>query len=230
VRVFVSYSHDSEEHRAAVLDLAQRLRGAGLDAVLDRYVVAPPEGWPRWMLAQVEQAKFVLAVCTPTYRRRFDGKERRGDGLGATYEGLLSLQTIHDEGSNNRKFIPILLPGAVATRSIPLTLRSFTRYRFPMQFDALVDHLLGRAGVHPAPIGELPPEPLRSEGHIGTPAPKSSAANVPKKARVTRTQPSLDAKHGGVTITGKAQVIVGGHIVGGDLIIGPDAPRPRRKQ
>jgi hypothetical protein len=49
VRVLISYSHDSEEHRAAVLDLAQRLRGAGLDAVLDRHVAAPREGWPRWM-------------------------------------------------------------------------------------------------------------------------------------------------------------------------------------
>ena len=111
VRVFISYSHDSDEHRAAVLDLAQRLRAAGIDAVLDRYVAAPPEGWPRWMQTQVEQAKFVVSVCTPIYRRRFDGKEGRGRGHGANFEGLLSLQTIFEGGSTGRKFVPVLFAG-----------------------------------------------------------------------------------------------------------------------
>lgn len=36
------------------------------------------------------QAKFVPAVCTPTYRRRLDGKAHDGNGLTATFEGLLS--------------------------------------------------------------------------------------------------------------------------------------------
>lgn len=151
-RVFISYSHDSEEHRAAVLDLAQRLRGAGLDVRLDRYVTSPPEGWPRWMMTQIEEADSVLVVCTPTYRRRFDGKERRGKGLGATFEGMLALQQVYEAGAENKKFVPVLFPGAAATQAIPLPLRPFTHFRVPVQFDDLVAHLHGREAVEPAPL------------------------------------------------------------------------------
>lgn len=165
--MFVSYSHDSDEHRAAVLDLAQRLRGAGLDVQLDRYVTSPPEGWPRWMMTQVEQADFVLVVCTPTYRRRFDGKERRGKGLGATFEGLLALQLLYEAGAKNKKFVPVLFPGAAASRAIPLPLRPFTHFRVLAQFDDLVAHLHGREAIEPAPLakptaGRRPQ--VRSEG------------------------------------------------------------------
>lgn len=151
-RIFISYSHDSEEHRAAVLELAQQLRGAGLDVQLDRYVTSPPEGWPRWMMTQVEEADFVLVVCTPTYRRRFDGKERRGKGLGAAFEGLLALQLFYEAGAKNKKFVPVLLPGAAVSRAVPLALRPFTPFRAPAQLDELVAHLHGRAAVEPAPL------------------------------------------------------------------------------
>lgn len=36
--IFISYSHDSDEHRDTVLGLAQRLRKDGIDAQLDRNV------------------------------------------------------------------------------------------------------------------------------------------------------------------------------------------------
>jgi len=36
-RVFVSYSHDSPEHSARVLALAQALRGHGIDVELDQF-------------------------------------------------------------------------------------------------------------------------------------------------------------------------------------------------
>jgi hypothetical protein len=37
VRVFVSYSHDSDPHRAWVLKLATDLRANGVDATLDQW-------------------------------------------------------------------------------------------------------------------------------------------------------------------------------------------------
>jgi len=61
-RVFISYSHDSPEHIAHVLALAERLRNEGVDCHLDQYEESPPEGWNRWMLNQVEEANFVLVV------------------------------------------------------------------------------------------------------------------------------------------------------------------------
>ena len=34
-KVFISYSHDTQEHKKWVLDLATRLRGGGVDAIID---------------------------------------------------------------------------------------------------------------------------------------------------------------------------------------------------
>jgi hypothetical protein len=77
-RVFISYSHDSVAHQDRALDFADRLRAHGVDAVIDRYVQFPPEGWPAWCEAQIRKAGFVLMVCTETYRRRVDGDEAPG--------------------------------------------------------------------------------------------------------------------------------------------------------
>jgi hypothetical protein len=36
-KVFISYSHDSQEHKKWVLDLATRLRNNGVDAIIDQW-------------------------------------------------------------------------------------------------------------------------------------------------------------------------------------------------
>src|SRR5947208_851989 len=106
-RVFISYSHDSEDHRSAVLALADRLRGDGVDCRIDRYVPFPPEGWPQWMLAHIEQSNFVLVICTATYARRISGGEAPGHGLGAAWEGQLITQSIYEDGGRNSRFVPV---------------------------------------------------------------------------------------------------------------------------
>jgi hypothetical protein len=80
--VFISYSHDSPEHLDRVLVLSDRLRVDGIDGHIDQYEESPPEGWPRWMINRIEDAEFVLVVCTENYEPRFRGKEEPGKGLG----------------------------------------------------------------------------------------------------------------------------------------------------
>ena len=80
VKVFISYSHDSLEHRAKLWNFAKRLRSDGIDAVIDQYVPAPEEGFPRWMARQIDDADFVLLVTTETYLRRVEGREEPGLG------------------------------------------------------------------------------------------------------------------------------------------------------
>ena len=36
-KVFISYSHDNEEHRQRVLGLSERLRADGFETMIDRY-------------------------------------------------------------------------------------------------------------------------------------------------------------------------------------------------
>jgi hypothetical protein len=108
-KVFISYSHDSHEHRDRVLILSDRLRADGIDCHIDQYEVSPPEGWPRWMVNQIEDADFVLVVCTENYERRFRGKEEPGKGLGAQWEGAIITQEIYDAAVRNHGIYPCAL-------------------------------------------------------------------------------------------------------------------------
>ena len=130
--VFISYSHDSPEHEAKVLALANRLRADGIDAVLDQFESFPPEGWELWGQRQIQDAGFVLMVCTATYRRRFDGEEEPGKGLGATSETGLIRQLLYDAGGVNEKFFPVLLTDA-DSEHIPLALRRYQHFALHTQ-------------------------------------------------------------------------------------------------
>jgi hypothetical protein len=153
-RVFISYSHDSEPHRQAVLALTQRLRVGGIDAIVDQFVNgSPAQGWPRWMLDELEAARYVLCVCTPTYYVRFRGHEQPGSGKGVDWEGWVISQDLYDANGRNERFIPVLL-GESKYESIPELLRSASHYRLETDFQKLYDVLLGQAGVKPAPLGE----------------------------------------------------------------------------
>jgi hypothetical protein len=126
-KVFISYSHDSPAHEAKVLALSNRLRGNGIDAIVDQYEPFPPGGWIQWMKHQVREAQFILVVCTETYRRRWDAGEKAGVGLGATYESGLIQQLLYDAGGVNERFVPVLL-GESDGQHLPLELRRYTHF------------------------------------------------------------------------------------------------------
>ncbi len=108
-RVFISYSHDSIKHAEHVLGLSERLRQDGVETILDQYEQGtPPKGWPLWMLDQLDQANFVLLICTETYYRRFRGHEEPGVGKGADWEGAVITQKIYDSRSTTTRFVPVL--------------------------------------------------------------------------------------------------------------------------
>lgn len=162
-KVFLSYSHDSPAHRDKVLALSQRLRQDGIETLLDQYVNgSPPEGWPHWMLNRLDEADYVLVICTETYYRRFRGREQAGKGKGATWEGALITQEIYDSNTRTGKFIPVFL-GAPEEQHVPEPLRAQTYYALTSQgdYDRLYDHLLAQSGVEPAAVGTLKRKPRR---------------------------------------------------------------------
>lgn len=111
-KVLISYSHDSPAHEQRVLVVADRLRRDGVDAMLDQYEQFPSGGWIQWMKDQISDADFVLVICTETYRRRADGREAPGVGLGATYESQILQQILYDAGGRNDRIIPVILDPA----------------------------------------------------------------------------------------------------------------------
>src|ERR1700704_5014776 len=99
-KVFVSYSHDSREHGERVLGLAERLRADGFETMIDQYVEGtPPQGWPRWMLNQIDWADYILLICTEVYYRRFRGQESPGIGKGVDWEGGVIMNELYDQKS-----------------------------------------------------------------------------------------------------------------------------------
>ena len=126
-KVFISYSHDSEIHKNRVLDLANRLREDGVDAVIDQHIEAPTQGWPRWMEKQIRDADFVLAVGSRLYHDRFLGDEEDGVGLGAKWEGAILTQHLYESDMKTKGYVPIIFEADDA-QFIPMPLRPFTRY------------------------------------------------------------------------------------------------------
>jgi len=102
IKVFISYSWDSYQHKRWVRDLASRLRQDGIDVTLDQWHLVPGDQLPQFMERAVRESDFVLIVCTPRYKDRSDN--RKG---GAGYEGDIMTAELMNSG-NQRKFIPLL--------------------------------------------------------------------------------------------------------------------------
>jgi hypothetical protein len=159
-RVFISYSHDSPAHAKRVLDLANQLRREGVDAWIDQYEPSPAEGWPRWLHRQIEAAAFVLVICTETYRRRFDGEDDAGTGRGATWEGLLASQMLHQKSGQNDRLVPVQFEDG--DEVVPASLLPYNRYPLPAGYDDLYRRLTHQPKVVPPKLGPqrtLPSDP-----------------------------------------------------------------------
>ncbi|HWM90512.1 MAG TPA: FxSxx-COOH system tetratricopeptide repeat protein [Thermoanaerobaculia bacterium] len=181
--VFISYSHDSDEHRDKVLGLAVRLRQDGLEARIDQQVNGTPEqGWPRWMLDQLDEANFVLAVCTETYYRRFRGHEEPGRGKGADWEGAHITQEIYDSRSRTIKFVPVMLSGG-QERFIPDPLRSHTYYELTSEkpYQALYAFLRGQADTDLGPVGAMRPVEKRTAQPLTFPPASADTPSSPSR-------------------------------------------------
>lgn len=137
------------------MQLSNRLRTEGIGCNIDQYETSPHEGWPRWMTNQIEEADFVLVVCTEKYEKRYKGKEEAGTGLGAKWEGAIITQELYDSVANN-KFIPIAF-SSNDSLYIPVILKSATYYELTTEevYDELYARLTSQTLVPKPPIGEL---------------------------------------------------------------------------
>ena len=152
---FIIYSHETPEHNRRVLNLATKLRTDGVACEIDSFQVSPPEGWPVWMVKQIRESDFVIAVCTKTFAQRFAGNEKSGKGKGGTWEGRLIQQILYEEGRNHR-FIPVVFdPSDV--RHIPVVLQSATYYDLSTRkgYDQLHRALTNQPRVQKPPVAPL---------------------------------------------------------------------------
>ena len=164
--VFISYSHDSSQHKEQVLELSDRLRDDGIDCNIDQYEeFSPPEGWPRWTERQIEEVDFVLVVCSEIFLRRLMGEETPGIGRGARWEGNAIYQLLYNAGTLNTKFIPVLLENG-KPEHIPTSLQGTKHYSLSTEgvYDELYRKLTNQPSTPKSELGQrkiLPPRSRR---------------------------------------------------------------------
>lgn len=164
MRVFVSYSHDSEDHSQWVLALATRLQNGGIDTLLDQWELEFGDDLPEFMESGIRDTDRVLVICTENYNQKANG----GVG-GVGYEKRIASAELYRNQSHSeqRKFIPII-------RNVPNdpkvpTFLDGKKYldmsddnEFEDKFTDLIRYLYGKGEQKPA-LGTPPFVPIEAE-------------------------------------------------------------------
>lgn len=100
--VFISYSHDSEQHLSWVLKLATDLRSNGVDASLDKWDISPGQDLAAYMTEGITSSDCVLLVCTDNFVK----KATDGSG-GVGYERLIVTGELV-RNIDTKKFVPLV--------------------------------------------------------------------------------------------------------------------------
>jgi len=112
-RVFITYAHDSPEHKEQVRRFGTFLRAQiGLDVHLDRWYDDERRDWSAWAIEHLTEADFILAIASPAYKRRADGAAPPDEGRGSQFEAAI----IRDNLTKNlrretKRVLPVVLPG-----------------------------------------------------------------------------------------------------------------------
>lgn len=159
--VFISYSHDSQELKRWVLDLATRLRECGVDAILDQWDIGPGGDLPHFMEQSLTKASRILMICTDRYVQ----KANAGEG-GVGYEKMIVTADLMKK-IDSARVIPIirqqgtyLLPTFLGTK---LFINLSTQEQFETGFDQLLRDILNAPLFVKPPIGTVPHLPAATQ-------------------------------------------------------------------
>jgi hypothetical protein len=171
-RVFVTYAHDTPEHKALVEKFATFLRGViGLDVHLDSWYDNVRRDWSLWATQHLSEADFILVIASAEYKRRADGTAMPDEGRGSQFEAAIIRDNLtRDLRRETERVLPVVLPGR-SVDEIPTFLNghSTTRYHVGSFTEAGVTELLGAItgqGQYPMPRrgvwrgGEREPQPV----------------------------------------------------------------------
>jgi len=157
-KVFISYSHDTQEHKRWVLELTTRLRNNGIDAILDQFELQPGDDLPHFMESNLAKADKILMICTNKY------VEKANDGQGGVgYEKMIITSHLLKKIDEN-KIVPLVRQTGDA--SVPTFLRSkmyinFSKDEdFEFSYDSLVRTIHGSPLFKKPAIGNNPFQPV----------------------------------------------------------------------
>jgi hypothetical protein len=163
--VFISYTHETPEHKRWVLRLGEDLLKNGIQVILDQWDVAAGADLTLFMEDGIRRSDRVLLICTPVYQRK--ANEAKG---GVGYERMVVTGEIAAK-INTTKFVPILRDGTKES-SIP----TFASTRLYLSFVDDVDYKQALEGLlrelHQSPLS---PKPRLGQNPFQTPAETSAA-------------------------------------------------------
>lgn len=158
MKVFISYSHDSSEHKCRVHQLADRLKNDGINVVLDRDCPpeGPSEGWPKWSEQTAEQSDIVLSIFTESYALCWNGQQSQGMRLGATHE----TKVIHDRvyrAAQQIDFLRVVVFSRVDKSHVPSVIKGLKSFNATEETDysALLEWLRRVTGAATTPVVEF---------------------------------------------------------------------------
>lgn len=205
--VFISYSHDSPEHKAWVLRLATDLRKNGVDATLDQWDLAPGQDTAAFMHRGITASSRVILVCTDVYVR----KAELGSG-GVGYERLIVTAELV-QNIDTKKFIPVVRNNS-GTNKVPTFLgpRLYIDFSSDGEYGVKLDQLLREIlGAPSAVKPSLGPNPF--SGSAPSAAPVRTAGST---GLTSAGQPVLDdswfQKEHALAVKGIAKVGLRGHM------------------
>ena len=148
-KVFVSYSHDSEEHKDWIRNLCTKLRKNGVDVTLDQWDLRL--GMDRTVFMEgLGNSDRVLIVCTDNYVKKANNRE---GGVG--YEGSIITSKLA-QNLKTDKFIPIIREGSDEDNTPTFLGRLvYSDFRDDNQFDVEFDKLLRE--ILNIPLNPKPP-------------------------------------------------------------------------
>jgi hypothetical protein len=152
VRVFISYSHDSEAHKLRIRELADRLRDEGVDCDIDQYPGGGRTGWPEWMRDRISWADFVIVACTEEYLAKATNARKSG----ARWESLIITQELYEAGGHNEKYVPVIFSSQDESY-IPPWLQPYTHYDLSIdgRYDDMYRVITDQPAVLRPPLGPV---------------------------------------------------------------------------
>jgi hypothetical protein len=159
IRVFISYSWTSPEHKEWVLQLAVRLRNFGFESILDQWHLQEGQDKYAFMESMTTDPsiKKVIVICDEGYASKAD---YRKSGVGI--ESTLISQEVYGK-VDQRKFIPLVTQrDKEGTAHLPAFLKSriyidfSDATKFEERFIDLMRALAEKPENVAPPVGELP--------------------------------------------------------------------------
>ena len=143
-KVFISYSHDSQEHKHWALNFATRLRNNGIDAIIDQWELKPGDDLPHFMETHLSNSDYILMVCTDTYVN----KANSGIG-GVGYEKMIITSDLLKNIDGN-KVIPIIRQNG--THNVPIFLKTKLFIDFSIDSNSEFSYDELSRAIHKSPL------------------------------------------------------------------------------